>query len=194
MMLNKKLKGKRIILASKSPRRKELLSNLGLTFEVQSKEVEEIYPKELLPVEIPAYLAELKAAPFLTEIDDSTLVISSDTIVHLDGEILGKPKNHDHAIEMISKLSGKKHQVVTGVCILSTQKKVVFTSTSDVYFSKLSQEEIEHYVSTYSPYDKAGAYGIQEWIGFIGIERIDGSYFNVMGLPIQRLYKELMKY
>lgn len=193
-MLAEKLKGKKVILASKSPRRKELLSNLGISFEIKSKDVEEIYPKDLNAVEIPAFLASIKAEPFLSEIDDNTLVISSDTIVLLDNEIFGKPKDHEQATEMLSRLSGRKHQVVTGVCILSKKKKCVFTTTSDVYFKELSNEEIEHYISNYKPYDKAGAYGIQEWIGFIGIERIDGSYFNVMGLPVQRLYTELMKF
>lgn len=194
MILHEKLKGKRIVLASKSPRRRELLAGLELEFTVESKDVEEIYPEGMPAEEIPVYLAQLKAAPYQGELDESTLVITSDTIVLLNGEVLGKPTDADDAIAMLGKLSGAMHQVITGVCIASAHKTHSFSTTTNVYFRHLSSEEIAFYVHAYKPFDKAGSYGIQEWIGYAAIERIEGSYFNVMGLPVQRLYQELLAF
>lgn len=188
------LKDHRILLASKSPRRKELLSGLNISFEVATLDVEELFPENLPMEEIPVYLAKLKAEPFKTEIDDKTLVITADTIVWIDGEVLGKPLDHPHAVEMLRKLSGHKHTVVTGVCLTSKTKQVAFYASTDVWFKELSAEEIEYYLSLYHPYDKAGSYGVQEWIGYIAIAKIEGSYFNVMGLPVQRLYEELRRF
>jgi septum formation protein len=188
------LKDYRILLASKSPRRKELLAGLNISFEVASLEVEELFPEKLPMEEIPVFLAKLKAEPFKSEIDDRTLVITADTIVWIDGEVLGKPLDHFHAVEMLRKLSGRKHTVVTGVCLTSRTKQVAFYSSTDVWFKKLSDQEIEYYLSLYHPYDKAGSYGVQEWIGYIAIDRIEGSYFNVMGLPVQHLYEELRRF
>lgn len=194
MILHEKLKGKRIVLASKSPRRRELLAGLELEFTVESKDVEEIYPEGMPAEEIPVYLAQLKAAPYQGELDESTLVITSDTIVLLNGEVLGKPTDADDAIAMLGKLSGAMHQVITGVCFTSAHKTHSFSTTTNVYFRHLSSEEIAFYVHAYKPFDKAGSYGIQEWIGYAAIERIEGSYFNVMGLPVQRLYQELLAF
>ncbi len=194
MILHEKLKGKRIVLASKSPRRRELLAGLELEFTVESKDVEEIYPEGMPAEEIPVYLAELKATPYHGELDDNTLVITSDTIVLLNGEVLGKPTDADDAIAMLGKLSGAMHQVITGVCLTSAHKTHSFSTTTNVYFRHLSSEEIAFYVHAYKPFDKAGSYGIQEWIGYAAIERIEGSYFNVMGLPVQRLYQELLAF
>lgn len=188
------LKDYKIILASKSPRRKQLLEGLNLPFEVIVREVDELFPEKLSMEEIPVYLAKLKAEPFLTELNDKILVITADTIVWIDGEVLGKPLDHKHAAEMLRKLSGRKHVVVTGVCLTSKVKQVAFSSVTDVYFKELSDKEIEYYLDQYHPYDKTGAYGVQEWIGYIAIDRIEGSYFNVMGLPVQRLYEELRRF
>jgi septum formation protein len=188
------LKDYKIILASKSPRRKELLGGLNLPFEVIVREVDEVFPEDMPMEEIPVYLAKLKAEPFLKDQGDKVLVITADTIVWLDGEVLGKPVDHQHAVEMLKKLSGKIHIVVTGVCLTSKEKQVTFSSLTKVHFKELTDEEIEYYLEIYHPYDKAGAYGVQEWIGYIAIDRIEGSYFNVMGLPVGRLYEELKNF
>lgn len=180
-----------IILASKSPRRQQLLSDLGINFKVQTVDIPEIFPSGMGMNEIPVYLAELKAAVFLPQLKDNQLVIAADTIVWLDGKVLGKPAGYAHGFRMLKELSGKKHQVITGVCLLSNEKKVSFYASTDVWFKQLSDEEIHYYLTHFSPYDKAGAYGIQEWIGYIGIQRIEGSFFNVMGLPVQSLYEHL---
>jgi septum formation protein len=156
--------------------------------------IDEIYPDNLMNEEIPVYLADIKAAWFNGKLNENDIVITADTIVFIDHEILGKPSNSDEASAMLKKLSGRPHDVITGVCFLSSIKKKTFFSKSTVYFRELKDEEIEYYVKTYKPYDKAGAYGAQEWIGFIGIECIKGSYFNVMGLPIQQLYLELERF
>jgi len=158
------------------------------------REVDEVFPEEMPMEEIPVYLAKLKAEPFLKEMEDKVLVITADTIVWIDGEVLGKPVDHLHAVEMLRKLSGRIHIVVTGVCLTSTEKQVAFSSLTNVHFKELSDEEIEYYLDLYHPYDKAGAYGVQEWIGYIAIDRIEGSYFNVMGLPVGRLYEELKRF
>lgn len=188
------LKDYRILLASKSPRRKELLAGLNISFEVATLEIDELFPEKLSMEEIPVYLAKLKAEPFKQEMDDHTMVITADTIVWIDGEVLGKPLDHPHAVEMLHKLSGRKHTVVTGVCLTSKTKQVAFYSSTNVWFKELSAAEIEYYLSLYHPYDKAGSYGVQEWIGYIAIDKIEGSYFNVMGLPVQHLYEELRRF
>ncbi len=190
-MLLENLQKYDLILASKSPRRQQLLSDLGLKFKVQSMDIPEDFPEGLGMTEVPIYLAELKADAFRPLLKENQLVITADTIVWLDGKVLNKPADYAEGFQMLSDLSGKKHQVITGVCLLSTEKKVSFHSTTDVWFKKLSKEEIHFYLENYRPYDKAGAYGIQEWIGYIGINRIEGSFFNVMGLPVQSVYEHL---
>jgi septum formation protein len=180
-----------IILASKSPRRQELLRDLGLKFTVQTMDIPEIFPEGMGMTEIPVYLADLKAEAFRPQLKENQLIITADTIVWLEGKVLNKPTDYADGFRMLRDLSGKKHQVLTGVCLLSTEKKVSFYASTDVWFKELSDEEINFYLENYRPYDKAGAYGIQEWIGYIGIHRIEGSFFNVMGLPVQDLYEHL---
>lgn len=194
-MIQNRLKQYQIILASQSPRRAELLKQLGLDFSLDSKNVEEVYPEGLNNVEIAIYLSQLKAAPYQIEVKDTNkLVITSDTIVCVDNEVLGKPTDRNDAIAMLQKLSGRAHEVITGVTLISTQKSKSFFASTKVFFKDLTYNEIEFYVDEYKPYDKAGAYGIQEWIGMTGIEKIEGSYFNVVGLPVQKLYTELMNF
>ena len=180
-----------IILGSQSPRRKELLNGLNIPFEVKNIDVEETYPKGLVGVDIPMFLAEKKANAFADFMTDNTLLITADTIVWHEGEVFGKPVDKKDAISMLTALSGKTHQVITGVCISTKDKRKIFSVISEVRFATLNRYEIDYYLENYKPYDKAGAYGVQEWIGFVGVEFIEGSYFNVMGLPIQRLYTEL---
>ncbi|MDL2315119.1 Maf family nucleotide pyrophosphatase [Bacteroidales bacterium OttesenSCG-928-C19] len=184
----------KLILGSKSPRRKQLLEGLGFSVEVREQQVEEIVPNGISLKDIPAYLAELKASAFLcSEIKQNEVVVTADTAVILGDLVLGKPKNEVEAFAFLKKLSGNTHFVVTGVCLKTFEKKQTFSSETFVSFRELSDEEIQHYVSTFKPMDKAGAYGIQEWIGHIGVESIQGSYFNVMGLPTQKLFVELKK-
>jgi septum formation protein len=192
-MLKEKLTKHNIILASKSPRRQQFLKDLNIPFTIQLKEVDEVYPKELQGTEITDYLADLKSQPFTNSLKENDLLITSDTIVWLDNVALEKPKDKNDAIRMLQEISGKKHQVITSVSLKGIHFQTVFNDTTNVYFKELTIDEIEYYVENHKPFDKAGSYGIQEWIGFIGIERIEGSYFNVMGLPVQKLYKELMK-
>ncbi len=182
------------ILASKSPRRQELLRSLGIDFHVITKEVKENYPDNLQKEEIPVFLAELKAKHFLNDLKENDLLITADTIVWFNGEVLGKPGSKKEAIETLQKLSEQEHQVISGVCLSSVQKQKSFYSISNVQFKQLSLNEIEYYVTEFKPYDKAGAYGIQEWIGYIGITHIEGSFYNVMGLPIQQLYAEIQNF
>ena len=191
-MLSEKLKNKNIILASGSPRRQELFKELGLDFSIQVKAVEEVYPPTLKGAEITNYLAELKAAAF-TELGENDIIITADTIVWLNDKAIEKPKDKPHAIEMLQEISGKCHEVITSICIKTVTSQKVFYDVTKVCFKPLSREEITYYVDKYQPFDKAGAYGIQEWIGFIGVTKIEGSYFNVMGLPVHKLYEELMK-
>lgn len=191
-MLSEKLKNKNIILASGSPRRQELFKELGLDFSIQVKAVEEVYPSTLKASEITNYLAELKAEAF-TDLAENDVVITSDTIVWLNDKAIEKPINKQHAIKMLQEISGKCHEVITSICIKTTTSQKVFYDVTKVCFKSLSIEEINFYVENYQPFDKAGAYGIQEWIGFIGVSKIEGSYFNVMGLPVHKLYEELMK-
>lgn len=184
-----------IILASQSPRRHELLQGLNIPFEVKVIDIdEENYPHQLVGVDIPMYLAEKKADAYLQSMNENTLLITADTIVWHEGRVFGKPKDKADATRMLKALSGKTHEVITGVCICTLTKRKVFHVISEVRFARLLPQEIEYYLNNYQPYDKAGAYGVQEWIGYIGVEHIDGSYFNVMGLPIQRLYNELKRW
>ncbi len=188
------LKKYHIILASNSPRRRELLSGLGIDYEVKILPgIDESYPENLTGEEIPMYIAREKADAYRPSIKPDELIITADTIVCLEGQVLGKPKDEADACRMLRLLSGRTHQVITGVCITTAEMQRTFAATTDVTFDTLSEEEIIHYVNNYRPMDKAGAYGVQEWIGFIGVTRLEGSYFNVMGLPIQRLYKELKR-
>jgi len=194
-MIHQRFDHYHLILASQSPRRQYLLKELGLKFEVRTTHVEENYASTLSPEEIANYLAELKADSFDTSrLDPKALIIAADTIVWLDGEILGKPSNYSEAVNMLTKLSGKKHDVITSVCLKSKDKRKSFSVKSSVYFKDLSLEEIEYYIENFQPFDKAGGYGIQEWIGYIGISKIEGSYFNIMGLPVKELYEELLKF
>jgi len=183
-----------IILTSQSPRRQELLRGLNIPFEVQVIDVEETYPNQFVGVDIPMYLAEKKADAFIDKMDDKTLLITADTIVWHEGQVFGKPIDKADATRMLTELSGKTHQVITGVCISTLKRRKTFHVTSEVRFTRLTPDEIEYYLQNYQPYDKAGAYGVQEWIGYVGVEHIEGSYFNVMGLPIQRLYSELKRW
>ncbi len=191
-MLQDKLKNYHIILASQSPRRQMLLKELGLEFEILPVDVEENYPLELRQKEIAVYLSELKAQAFdLSKLCDNCLIISADTIVWKDDQILLKPKDDQDAKRILKTLSGKMHEVITGVTLRTKQKMKTFHVVTKVYFNSLTDDEINYYVSNYHPFDKAGAYGAQDWIGFVGIERIEGCYFNVVGLPVQQLWKEL---
>ncbi|MDL2310264.1 Maf-like protein [Parabacteroides sp. OttesenSCG-928-B22] len=185
----------KIILASNSPRRKELLGGLNLDFEVRIiPDIDESYP-EAMPVEaVAGYVAQKKAEAYLPTLADEELLITADTIVSLGGSILGKPADREDAIHMLGELSGRQHEVITGVCVYTREKQLTFSVTSTVRFGTLTEEEITYYVDNYRPYDKAGAYGIQEWIGYIAVEAIQGSFYNVMGLPIQRLYQELKNF
>lgn len=185
-------KNKRVILASASPRRKMLMEGLDIPLEiVQANQVDESYPGNLPPEKIPAYLAGKKADAAQDLLKEDAILVTADTIVILDGEVIEKPQDEVHAREMLSRLSGNMHRVLTGVCMRSVDKEVCFTAESRVYFGKLSQEEIAYYINTYKPFDKAGAYGIQEWIGYVSVERIEGSFYNVMGLPVHQVYRYL---
>jgi septum formation protein len=191
-LLHQQISDYHIILASASPRRISLLKELNLSFDCCPLDVEELFPAHLKEHDVARFLARLKADAFPVEkLDDKTILITADTIVCLNDEIIGKPEDREHAIEMLRNLSGQMHKVITGVCLRNNEKEVVFSNETDVYFCTLNDDEIIYYVDQFKPYDKAGAYGIQEWIGFIGIEKIVGSYFNVMGLPVQQLYREL---
>lgn len=192
-MLTQHLEGKHIILASKSPRRQQLLKGLDIDFEVRTKDVDESYPTSLKDLEIPEYLAKKKADAFITELKDNDILITCDTIVSLNGEVLEKPSDYTHAFDMLSKLSGKMHTVYTGVCITTKTSQTSFTDKTEVYFKSLSKEEIDYYITHYKPYDKAGSYGIQEWWGYVAIEKINGDFFNVMGLPLRLIYSYLLK-
>ena len=187
------IKNYKLILASASPRRQQLMKDAGFTFEVRLKNVEEKYPQELHWENVPEYLSKVKASAFREELKADEVLITADTVVCIHDRILGKPADRKEAISMLRKLSGNRHLVVTGVSVTTRTEQLSFSSRTDVFFKHLSNEEIEFYVDTYKPFDKAGAYGIQEWIGYIGIERIEGSFYNVMGLPIQKLYETLRK-
>ena len=194
-MMLEKLRKYNIVLASKSPRRQELMKGIGLEFTVITKEVDESYPLSMSAYDVAPYLSVKKAKAFANdELPDNYMVITADTVVVVDDRILGKPKNEDEAYEMLNMISGKKHSVITGVSIRTCDKIKTFSVVSKVSFDILDRDEIEYYVNNFKPYDKAGAYGIQEWIGYIGVNHVEGSYFNVMGLPTQKLYKMLKSF
>lgn len=187
-MLKDKFKNHKIILASGSPRRQQFLKDLDLDFEIRLKDVEEIYPEGLKAEEITNFLAELKANAFEGELKENDILITSDTIVWFNEKALGKPKDYEDAFQILQSLSDATHDVITSVCIKTAGKTDVFYELTKVTFNPLSDEAIQYYLENYKPYDKAGAYGIQEWIGFIGVSRIEGSYANVMGLPVDKVY------
>ncbi|MBO8447266.1 MAG: septum formation protein Maf [Bacteroidetes bacterium] len=191
MLLTEKLKNYNVILASASPRRRELLQGLEFDFTCKPVDIDESYPPNLEGAQIPLYIADKKADAYLPEMKDNDLVITADTVVIADDFVLGKPADLDEARKMLQLLSGHTHKVITGICLTTKSKRRSFHSMSEVTFTELSEEEINHYLQTYKPLDKAGAYGVQEWIGFIGIEKLVGSFYNVMGLPVHRLYREL---
>ncbi|RTY75237.1 Maf-like protein [Flavobacterium sp. LS1R10] len=192
-MLKNKLKKYTIILASGSPRRQQFFKDLDLDFEIRLKEIEEIYPPELKAYEITNYLAELKASAFDGELQSNEILITSDTIVWYNNKALGKPKDEQDAFEILKSLSNATHQVITSVCFKTNEKVVLLHEITKVTFNTLSEESIRYYIENYKPYDKAGAYGIQEWIGFIGVSKIEGSYANVMGMPTDKVYDYLTK-
>jgi septum formation protein len=191
-MLREKLKNYNLILASASPRRQQFFKDLDIDFTIQLKEVDEIYPQELKRSEITDYLADLKSKAF-TNLSEKDLLITSDTIVWLENKALGKPKDAEDAFKMLRALSGKKHEVITSISIKKKRSQKIVNDTTIVSFKEITDEEIKYYIKNYNTLDKAGAYGIQEWIGFVAIEKIEGSYFNVVGLPVHKLYEELMK-
>ena len=193
-MIIDKLNDYEIIIASRSPRRQQLLQELGLKFEVVTREYSETYPEGLGGEEIARYVAHEKAASFKNEISYNEIVIAADTIVWCNNRVLGKPVNRNDAARILKEISGNTHEVITGVSILSQSKQCTFSDSTKVTFDSLSDEEIYYYIERYRPYDKAGAYGIQEWIGIVACSHIDGSYFNVVGLPVQKLYKELQRF
>ena len=184
-----------LILGSASPRRQELLKSLGFEFLNKPVKVDETnWPKDLQAQEIPIFLAELKADAYEEELKEDELLITADTIVWCEGKVFNKPANFAEGKKMLETLSGKMHEVFTAVCLKSANKQTTFFDVSKVYFKKLKSEEIEYYLTNFSPYDKAGGYGVQDWIGYIGIDKIDGSFYNVMGLPVKDLYEELVKF
>jgi len=191
-MLLKKLENYKLILASNSPRRQQFFNDLNLKYEIRTNQIKETYPKNLKGHQVTDFLAELKAKSFVLSKDE--ILISSDTIVWLEKEVIGKPKNNEDAFVILKKLSQKTHEVITSVCIKSIEKTKVFNQTTKVSFSNLTDDMIHFYIDKYKPFDKAGAYGIQEWIGLVGIEKIEGSYTNVVGLPTEMFYRELKKF
>jgi septum formation protein len=190
-MLKDKLKKYHVILASGSPRRQQFFKELGIDFEIRIKEIEEVFPESLLAEEITNYLAKLKAEAFTNDLIDNDLLITSDTIVWLDGKALGKPKDFDDAVEMLLSMSGKTHEVITSVCFKTTKNEDILNSKTKVTFNSLTEKQIHHYLNEYKPFDKAGAYGIQDWIGLTAISKIEGSYTNVVGLPTDLVFKYL---
>lgn len=183
-----------LILASKSPRRQELLRQAGFEFSVQTKETNEEYPDDMAAVSVARYLAEKKAAAFLHEVDENTILLTSDTTVVVDEQVLGKPQNASEATDMLRMLSGRSHRVMSAASLLHQKNIISFEDSTEVFFRTLRESEISYYIENFEPYDKAGGYGIQEWIGMIGIEKIIGSYYTVMGLPIQKVYMHLVPY
>ena len=191
-ILDKKIDKIDIVLASKSPRRQELLNNIISNFKIEVREIEETFPDTLNGGEIAQYISEQKANAF-KHTNENSMIITADTIVCLEEKVLGKPKNHENAFEMLRSLSGKKHTVFTGVSLLFKNKLTSFYDETNVSFYELSDEEINEYIKNHQPFDKAGSYGIQEWMGYVGIQKIEGDFFNVMGLPLHRLYREIDK-
>ena len=195
MLLHEQLASWRLLLASQSPRRRELMSGCGIPYELAPRyECDENYPATLPAKEVPAYLSRLKSEAYPTPLAANDLLLTADTVVILEDRVLGKPHDRQEAVEMLQALSGNRHTVITGVTLRSAERIHTFSVRSDVWFRALTDEEIAYYIDTYRPFDKAGSYGIQEWIGYAAIERIDGSFYNVMGLPIQRVYIELEKF
>lgn len=195
MLLHDTLKNYRLMLASQSPRRRQLLSDCGLEYELAERyEVEELFPATMAADEVPVYLSRLKSEGYPAELAERDILLTADTVVIIDNEILGKPTDEAEARAMLRRLSGRAHRVTTGVTLRSRDRVESFAVQSDVYFRTLTDEEIAYYVTRYRPMDKAGSYGIQEWIGYVGIERIDGSFYNVMGLPVQRVYAALAEF
>lgn len=185
----------KVLLASNSPRREELLRGIDIDFEIKVlPNIDESYPMDLPSEEVAEFVSVKKASSYINNLQKDELMITADTVVILDNKIYGKPVNKEEAKKMLSDLSGKTHHVISGVCLTSTIKQSSFSVVSKVVFSILTNEEIEYYIERYAPFDKAGSYGVQEWIGYIGVEHINGSYFNIMGLPIQRLYRELLSF
>ena len=190
-----KLTDYKVILASNSPRRKELLKGIDIDFDVKLlPNIDESYPESLRGDEIAEFVALKKATPYIPSLAANDLLITADTIVLLEGVVYGKPSNKEEAKEMLRTLSGKTHSVISGVCLTSIDKQISFSATSEVEFAELTDSEIEYYVNHYSPFDKAGSYGVQEWIGYVAVKNINGSYYNIMGLPIHRLYRELIQF
>lgn len=195
MILSDKLKPYRLLLASQSPRRRELMTGCGLPYELAPKyDCEEVYPADLPAEEVPLYLSQLKSRAYPGPLAPDVILLTADTVVVLDGGVLGKPCGREEAVGMLGRLSGRRHTVVSGVTLRTAERMHSFEARTSVWFRTLSAEEIEHYVDTCRPFDKAGSYGIQEWIGYAAIERIEGSFYNVMGLPIQKVYVELDKF
>lgn len=188
------LKGHKLVLASQSPRRRELLKGLDVEFSTCSVDADESFPADLKGADAVQYICKAKADAYRPQLNDNTIAITADTVVILDDKIIGKPKSREEAFSMIRSLSGRVHEVITAVCIFSKEKCKEFYASTEVHFSEITDEEIKYYIDKYKPFDKAGSYGVQEWIGYIGIEKIVGSYFNVMGLPVKRLYDELKEF
>jgi septum formation protein len=193
-MLKEKLNKINIILASGSPRRQQFFKEMDLHYTIRLKEIEEIYPEHLQAEEITNFLAELKANAFENELKENDVLVTSDTIVWLNGKALGKPKDYEDAFEMLQQLANQTHEVITSVCLKSIDKTEVFHCVTKVTFANLSDEAIKYYLDNYQPFDKAGSYGIQDWIGLVGISKIEGSYTNVVGLPTEMLFQKLMNY
>ena len=195
MLLHDKLKPYRLILASQSPRRQQLLAESGLPYEPAPRyDCQDVYPATLAATQVPRYLSQLKSRAYPRPLAENEILLTADTVVILNGEVLGKPEDREDAIRMLERLSGHRHTVVTGVTLRTARRRRSFSVRSNVWFRALTREEIVYYVDNFHPLDKAGSYGIQEWIGYAAIERIDGSFFNVMGLPIQRVYTELNQF
>lgn len=195
MLLHDRLKDFRLILASQSPRRRQLLSDAGLAYELASRfECDEVFPDDMPAEDVAGYLSRLKSEAYPEALGERDILLTADTVVVVDNDILGKPASREEAVAMIERMSGRRHKVITGVTLRKASAAKTFSVCSDVVFRRLSAEEIAYYVDNYRPMDKAGAYGIQEWIGYVGIERIEGSFYNVMGLPVQRVYMELMEF
>ncbi|MDR1055252.1 MAG: Maf family nucleotide pyrophosphatase [Prevotellaceae bacterium] len=194
-MLADTLKNYNVILATRSPRRRELFKGLDIPFSIAPNyDINETPPTSMRLLDVPSYLAESKSDQYPKPLAENDILITADTLVVCDNELMGKPMDRKDAIRMLHKLSNNKHEVLTGVCIRTTDKKRMFDVSTYVYFRRLKKSEIEYYVDNYQPYDMAGSYGVQEWLGYIAVERIEGSYYNVMGLPVQRLYAELMEF
>lgn len=184
----------RIILGSASPRRQELLKSLGFSYTLQPTHADETFPAELKAHEIPVFLAEKKAQAFPRALNEDEVLITADTVVWCEGRVLNKPADYEEGKKMLIALSGRMHEVFTAVCLKGASRQISFYDTTKVYFKVLSSEEIDYYLNNYSPYDKAGSYGAQDWMGYVGIDKIEGSFFNVMGLPVKPLYEELLRF